>query len=88
MRKYPVKAKMPKYAIIIAPNEQQAAEADAAMGIVEDAFRQKRIGQRQYEAMRKHALRHTPEHIAKMLELMVHMTFRDAHREAVKAVGR
>ncbi len=74
--------------LLIERTEQQAAEADASMGIVEDAYKQKRIGIRQYEAMRKHALRHTPEHITKMLELMIHMNFRDAHREAVKTVGR
>ena len=55
--------------------------------LVEEAFKAKKIGPRQHRALLKHAAHHTPEHILKMLELMEHKTFREAHRIAMKVVG-
>ena len=57
------------------------------MDIVEEAYKKKKIGYRQYTALSKHAAKHTEEHIARMLSLMEHKTLREAHKEAMKQVG-
>ena len=59
----------------------------AAVDVVEAAYKAKKIGPRQYHALSRHAAKHTPEHIAKMLSLMTHKTLREAHKEAMKTVG-
>ena len=58
----------------------------AAMDIVEEAYKKKKIGYRQYTALSKHAAKHSEEQ-AKMLSLMQHKTLREAHKEAMKQVG-
>ncbi len=71
--------------------KQQAIEIAhsqaAAVDIVEAAYKNKKIGYRQYTALSKHAVKHTEEHIGKMLALMEHKTLREAHKEAMKQVG-
>ena len=57
----------------------------AAVDLVEAAFRQKKLGPRQYKAMVKHAAKQTPEHIASMLTLMEHKTMRAAHKAVIEA---
>ena len=64
--------------------EQATADSHAQL---EEAHKQKKIGMRQYGALKKHAMHQSPEHIAAMLKLMEHMTFREAHRAAVQSVG-
>ena len=59
----------------------------AAIDVVEAAYQAKKIGPRQYHALARHATKHTPEHITKMLNLMTHKTLREAHKEAMKTVG-
>ena len=56
--------------------------------MIEKAQKAGKIGARQSGALSKHAKRHTPEHIQKMLKLMAHRTFRQAHKEAMNEVGR
>ena len=68
--------------------KQQEAQAQAdAHALLEEAHKQKKIGMRQYGALKKHAMQHSPEHIAAMLKLMEHMTFREAHKAAMQSVG-
>ena len=55
--------------------------------ILEEALQQKRIGKRQYGALKKHAMHHSPEHIAAMIRSMEHLTFREAHKVAMQEVG-
>ena len=55
--------------------------------LVEDAYKKKKIGMRQYKAMLRHAGHHSSEHIQRMLTLMGHTTFREAHKLAMKDVG-
>ena len=57
------------------------------MDILEEAHKQRKIGKRQLGALKKHATHQSPEHIAAMLKLMEHMTFREAHRAATQQVG-
>ena len=59
-----------------------------AAALVEEAFKAKKIGLRQYRAMMRHAGHHSPEHIQRMLDLMTHKTFREAHRQATQEVGK
>ena len=59
----------------------------AAIDVVEAAYKEKKIGPRQYRALGRHATKHTPEHMEKMLSLMTHKTLREAHKEALKTVG-
>ena len=69
--------------------KQQSIEIDhahAAIDIVDQAFRAKKIGPRQHRALSKHAAKHTPEHIRAMLKFMEHKTLREAHR-AVQQTG-
>ena len=55
--------------------------------LLEEAHKQKKIGMRQYGALKKHAMHQTPVHIAAMLKLMEHMNFREAHKAAMQEVG-
>ena len=57
------------------------------MDILEEAHKQRKIGKRQLGALKKHATHQSPEHIAAMLKLMEHMTFREAHKAAMQSVG-
>ena len=47
---------------------------------VDEAFKNGLIGKRQHKALKKHAEKHTEEHIAKMLTLMRHTTLAKAHK--------
>ena len=42
---------------------------------------------RQYGALKRHAMTHSPEHITAMIKHMQHMNFRDAHKAAMQEVG-
>ena len=66
---------------------QEEQARGEAHGLLEEAFKLKKIGMRQYGALKKHAMQHSPEHIAAMLKLMEHMNFRDAHKAAMSSVG-
>ncbi len=69
----------------------QATEIDhyaAAIDLVEAAYQQKKTGPRQYHALSKHAAKHSPEHIANMLSLMEHKTLGEAHKVAMRDVGK
>ena len=55
--------------------------------LVEEAYKKKKIGMRQYKAMLRHAGHHSSEHIRRMLQSMQHTTFREAHKLAMKEVG-
>ena len=55
--------------------------------LLEEAHKQKKIGMRQYGALKKHAMHHSPEHITAMIKHMEHMNFRDAHKAALSSVG-
>ena len=66
--------------------EEAQARGDAH-ALLEEAHKLKKIGMRQYGALKKHAMHHSPEHIAAMLKLMEHMNFRDAHKAAMSSVG-
>ena len=57
------------------------------MEVVEEAYKNKKITMRQYKALLRHAAHHTPQHISKMIQLMGHTTFREAHKAAMKEVG-
>ncbi len=59
----------------------------AAIDLVEQAYKQKKIGMRPYGAMKKHAHHHTPEHIKAMIRHMEHKTFKEAHKAALKEAG-
>ena len=67
--------------------QQEAQELGDAHALLEEAHKQKKIGMRQYGALKKHAMYQSPEHIAAMLKLMEHMTFREAHKAALSSVG-
>ncbi len=56
--------------------------------LIEEAFQGKRINKRQKGALLRHAEKHSEEHVKHMLLLMAHMTFRNAHRQALEAVGK
>ena len=64
--------------------EQATADSHAQL---EDAYKQKKIGMRQYGALKKHAMSHSPDHITAMVKHMEHMNFRDAHKAAMQEVG-
>ena len=55
---------------------------------IEKAFQEKRIGKRQKGALLRHAAKNSEEHVKHMLMLMVHTTFKNAHRQALEAVGK
>ena len=67
--------------------QQEAQQRGDAHALLEEAHKLKKIGIRQYGALKKHAMHHSPDHIAAMLELMEHMNFRDAHKAALSTVG-
>ena len=58
-----------------------------SLALVEEAYQQKKIGLRQYKAMKKHAPHHTPAHIAVMIRHLEHKTFKEAHKQALKEAG-
>ncbi len=66
---------------------QEEQARGEAHGLLEEARKLKKIGVRQYGALKKHAMTQSPEHIAAMLKLMEHMTFREAHKAATQQVG-
>ena len=66
---------------------QEAQALSDAHALLDEARQQKKIGMRQYGALKKHAMLHSPDHIAEMLKLMEHMNFRDAHKAAMQSVG-
>ncbi len=70
-----------------AKDQEQGHAMAAAADVVEAAYKEKKIGPRQYRALSKHAAKHTSEHMEKMLSLMTHKTLREAHKEALKTVG-
>ena len=55
--------------------------------LVEEAYKKGKICMRQYKAMLRHAGHHSSEHIQRMLTLMGHATFREAHKLAMKDIG-
>ena len=55
--------------------------------LLEEAHQQKKIDMRQYGALNRHAVTHSPEHITAMIKHMQHMNFRDAHKAALSSVG-
>ncbi len=63
-------------------------EMDDVEAMLEKAQKAGKIGARQRGALSKHAKRHTPQHIGEMLTLIAHMTFRQAHNEAMSSVGK
>ena len=63
---------------------QELGEAHAEL---DEAYKQKKIGMRQYGALKRHAQTQSPEHITAMVKLMEHMNFRDAHKAAMQEVG-
>ena len=67
--------------------KQQEAQEQDAHTLLEEAHKLKKIGMRQYGALKKHAMAHSPEHIAEMLKLMEHMNFKEAHKAAMQEVG-
>ena len=54
---------------------------------VDAALKDGLIGKRQHNAFKKHAQKHSHEHIKRMLGLMRHTTFAKAHRQAMQEVG-
>ncbi len=72
--------------------KEQAVEIDhtnaEAADMVNAAYTAKKIGPRQYRAMMRHAGNHSPEHIQRMITLMSHETFREAHRIVMHEVGK
>ena len=66
--------------------QEEQARGDAH-ALLEEAHKQKKIGMRQYGALKKHAMSHSPDHIAAMIKHMEHLNFRDAHKAAMKEVG-
>ena len=66
--------------------EEEQARGEAH-GLLEEAYKLKEIGMRQYGALKKHAMHHSPEHITEMVKLMEHMNFKDAHKAALSTVG-
>ena len=53
----------------------------------EAALRDGMIGKRQHNALKRHAQKHSQEHIKRMLALMRHTTFAKAHKQAMQEVG-
>ncbi len=51
---------------------------------IERAYQDGKIGRMQYDAINKHAQKHSEEHIERMLAVMRHITFAKAHKEAMK----
>ena len=54
---------------------------------IDAALKDGLIGRRQHSALKKHAQKHSEEHIKRMLALMRHTTFAKAHRQAMQEVG-
>ena len=67
--------------------QQEAQELGSSHALLEEAHKQKKIGMRQYGALKKHARHHSPEHIAAMIKHMEHMNFKDAHKAAMQEAG-
>ena len=67
--------------------QQEAQELGNAHALLEEAPQQKKIGMRQYGALKRHAMSHSPDHIAAMIKHMEHLNFRDAHKAAMQEVG-
>ena len=67
--------------------QQEAQELGNAHALLEEAHKQKKIGMRQYGALKKHAMSHSPEHIASMIKHMQHLNFKDAHKAAMQEAG-
>ena len=59
-----------------------------AEALTEEAFKRGKIGARLSGALKRHAAKHSPEHIRHMLSLMQHTTFRTAHKAAMATVGK
>ena len=56
--------------------------------LIEQAFREGKIGRRQKGALLRHADHHSEEHMKHMLMLMVHTTFKNAHKQTMTTVGK
>ena len=54
---------------------------------IDTALKDGKIGKRQHNALKKHAHKHSEEHIQRMLALMRHTTFAKAHKQAMQEVG-
>ena len=54
---------------------------------IDTALKDGLIGKRQHNALKKHAQKHSEEHIKRMLGLMKHTTFIKAHKQAMQEVG-
>ena len=54
---------------------------------IDAALKDGLIGKRQHNALKKHAQKHSEEHIQRMLALMRHTTFARAPRRAMQEVG-
>ena len=54
---------------------------------VDAALKDGLFGKRQNSALKKHAQKHSQEHIKRMLALMRHTTFAKAHTQAMQEVG-
>ena len=67
--------------------QQEAQELGNAHALLEEAHKQKKIGMRQYGALKRHAVSHSPDHIAAMIKHMEHLNFRDAHKAAMQEAG-
>ena len=57
------------------------------MDSIEAALKDGMIGKRQHNALKKHAQKHSEEHIQRMLALMRHTTFAKAHKQVMQDVG-
>ena len=66
---------------------QEEEARGQAHGVLEEAHKLKKIGIRQYGALKKHAMTQSPEHITAMIKHMQHMNFRDAHKAAMQEAG-
>ncbi len=54
---------------------------------IDAALKDGLVGKRQYNALKKHAQKHSEENIHRMLALMRHTTFALAHKRALQEVG-
>ena len=54
---------------------------------VDAALKDGLIGTKQHNPLKKHAQKHSEEHIKRMLGLMRHTTFAKAHKQAMQEVG-
>ena len=54
---------------------------------IDAALKDGLIGRRQHNALKKHAQKHSEEHIKRMLGLMRHTTFIKAHKQAMQEEG-